>query len=547
MVYDKIAGFSGQSIFIFLGLMQSFHSQTSGSPEALIPKPLSIEKNEGIFTLQADTVLYVGEGLGAIGERLANDYLKPTTGFALPIKELSAAATPPDNTITLRLQDPSPELGDEGYTLNITPTRVTLTAANPAGIFYACQTLRQLLPTSIFSRVPLNDVAWTLPCVSIKDRPRFVWRGMHLDVARHFFDKEAIKRFLDLMALHKLNRFHWHLTDDQGWRIEILKYPKLTQIGAWRGEYGGYYSQEDLREIVDYAKKRYITIVPEIDVPGHTLAALAAYPNLACTEGPFKVAETWGIFQDVLCPCKEETFTFVKDVLTEVMGIFPSPYIHIGGDECPTSRWEASPLCKDFLKANGLDDVTALHGYFTRSVGNFLKSKGRSFIGWDEILEGGDLPDNAVIMSWRSTEGGIEGARRGHNVIMSPVSHCYFDFRQAATPDEPGAPLDWGITDVEKVYSYEPIPEELEGHPEQVARILGAQGNLWTERIPTLETLDYMALPRMSALAEVVWSARESRDWTSFSQRLQNHYQRLNHLGFHYRSSNGRPGLRLGL
>ena len=514
--------------------MEPLCAQNSTHLPAIIPEPLSIESREGSFTLKPSTTIYADKSLHEIGEILA-DYLRPATGFPLAVKPL-----PPEssrtNGILLYTHGPDSNLGNEGYTLTIETNTVTLTAPTPAGAFYACQTLRQLLPPAIFSRQTVEGTTWSLPRVAIKDRPRFSWRGMHLDVARHFFNKNAIKRFLDLMALHKLNHFHWHLTDDQGWRIEIHKYPKLIEIGAWRGDYGGYYTHDDIREIVAYARRQCITIVPEIDMPGHALAALAAYPHLACTKGPFKVAETWGIFEDVLCPCKEETFTFVTDVLNEIIDLFPSPYIHIGGDECPTSRWEGSQICRDALNDKGLENFKALHSYFIHRVGTFLKTKGRRFIGWDEVLDGA-LPDNAIIMSWRSMRGGIEGPRRGHPTIMSPVSHCYFDFRQSSAPNEPGAPLDWGVTNVKTVYTFEPIPKAIKGHPKQAALILGAQGNIWTERIPTLEMLDYMAFPRMNALAEVVWTDKDRRDWESFSQRLQHHYKRLDILGVNYCSS----------
>lgn len=496
----------------------------------VIPQPSELQKQEGQFTIRPDTIIYVDEATRMIGDPLVQ-WLKSSLGHEL---SLVTEDTTQRNRILLKLDAGLNDLGTEGYMLSIAKDKIEISAPTTAGIFYACQTLRQLLPEA--TAQPVAKKAFTVPCLTIRDKPRFRWRGMHLDVSRHFFPKAFIKRFLDVMALYKFNRFHWHLTDDHGWRIEIKQYPKLTEIGSSRkNDKGGFYTQEDIREIVAYAQERFITIVPEIDMPGHSLAALAAYPELACTKGPFEVATEWGIFDDVLCPCKESTYIFVKNMLSELIALFPGPYIHIGGDECPTTRWETAPICQEMIKTKGLKNVRALQHYFTQRVGEWLQSNGKQFIGWDEILEGKEtLPLNAVIMSWRKIETGIEAAQHGFPVIMSPMSHCYFDFKQAAREEELGVRLERGVTPVEKVYAFEPLPSAL-NTVEQKKRILGAQANIWTELLPTPEHVEYMALPRMAALAEVVWSPKQKRDWNHFYRRLKRHTVRWDHRGLNYR------------
>jgi hexosaminidase len=368
---------------------------------------------------------------------------------------------------------------------------------------------------------------------------------MHLDVSRHFFPKEFIKRYIDFLALYKMNMFHWHLTDDQGWRIEIKKYPKLTEIGSWRNgtlighysqfphrydstRYGGYYTQDDIKEIVEYAEKRYITIVPEIEMPGHSLAALASYPEYSCTGGPFEVANEWGVFEDVYCP-REETFKFLEDVLTEVMELFPGKYIHVGGDEVPKDSWKQCKDCQELMKKEGLKDENELESYFIRRIEKFINSKGRTMIGWDEILEGGLAP-NAVVMSWRGTKGGIEAARQNHDVVMTPGGYCYFDHYQGNPKFEPIAI--GGYTPVEKVYSFEPTPDSLT--QEEQKHILGAQGNVWTEYIPAAGQVEYMVFPRVCALSEVLWSPKEQRNYDNFKKRLIQHFALLDKLGINY-------------
>jgi hexosaminidase len=368
---------------------------------------------------------------------------------------------------------------------------------------------------------------------------------MHLDVCRHFFPKEFIKRYIDFLSMYKMNTFHWHLTDDQGWRIEIKKYPKLTQIGAWRKAtlighysqfphiydstlYGGFYTQDEIKEIIKYASDRNITIVPEIEMPGHSLAAIASYPELSCTGNPQQVAADWGEFEDVYCPT-EETFTFLENVLSEVIDLFPGKYIHIGGDEVSKDSWKASKFCQDLIKREGLKDENGLQSYFVKRIEKFINSKGKTLIGWDEILEGGLAP-NAVIMSWRGTQGGIDAARLGHDVVMSPGGYCYFDYYQGDPRSEPLAI--GGYTTIEKVYSYEPVPTELT--KSEQGRILGAQGNVWTEYIPDTKQVEYMVFPRIAALAEVLWSPKDKRNYDDFRDRLLTHFDYLNYFGINY-------------
>ena len=406
---------------------------------------------------------------------------------------------------------------------------MTLNGQTENGVFYGIQTLRKSIPSQTIASSIL------LPAGTIQDEPRFSYRGMHLDVGRHFFPIEFVKKYIDLLALHNMNTFHWHLTEDQGWRIEIKKYPKLTEIGAWRDRtvigrntdeydntrYGGFYTQEQAKEIVEYAQERYITVIPEVDLPGHMLAALAAYPEMGCTGGPYEVCPRWGVFEDVLCIGNEQTMQFLEDVMAEIIDIFPSEYIHIGGDEAPRTRWEKCPKCQARIKAEGLKEdkehskEDRLQSYCMTRIEKFLNSKGRRIIGWDEILEG-DVAPNATVMSWRGSAGGIKAAQLGHDVIMTPNDYCYFDYYQSQdTENEPFAI--GGFIPLEKVYSLEPTASLTE---EQAKHILGAQANLWTEYIPTTEQVEYMVLPRMAALAEVQWTQPEKKDYTYFTTRL---------------------------
>jgi hexosaminidase len=424
---------------------------------------------------------------------------------------------------------------------------VAVRAKGSAGLFYGVQSLLQLLPPEVFSTQVAQRVAWTIPCLKIQDQPRFKWRGFMLDVSRHFFSKTEIERVLEMMALHKLNVFHWHLVDDQGWRIEIKKYPKLTEVGAWRtgvgfkldpksttaygpdGRYGGYYTQEETREIVAYAQARHITIVPEIEMPGHSSAALSAYPQLSCFGGPYNTDMSSGIFKGIYCAGSDEPFAFLQDVLAEVMELFPGSFIHIGGDEVPKDNWKKCPKCQDRMKAEGLKNERELQSYFIRRIERFINERGRRVIGWSEIAEGG-LPEHAAIMDWIG--GGVEAARAGHDVVMSPTKYCYLDAYQSTNrANEPKAM--GGFLPLEQVYSFEPFPSDLE--PEFRRHILGGQGNLWTEYIPNLKQAEYMALPRLSALAEVLWSPSGLRDYEDFTRRLQMQYRRFDTLGVSYR------------
>ncbi len=519
-----------------MGLTTSIFAQER---PALIPMPAEVKFGESHFKLNEQTVLVVRPEAAAL-RPVANFF----ADYCLQRAGLMFVPTPDaqqSNAIEFELDKNIK--GEEAYRLEVSPAKITIKASAPAGAFYAVQTLRQLLPSHFEGGRPQE--AFPIPSVLINDAPRFPYRGMHLDVGRHFFPVDFIKKYIDLLAMHKLNRFHWHLTEDQGWRIEIKKYPKLQEIAAWRKEtlighysdqphkfdgkrYGGYYTQDEVREVVRYAAERHITVIPEIELPGHSLAALSAYPELACTPGPFEAATKWGIFEDVYCP-KEETFEFLENVLAEVIELFPSEYIHIGGDECPKTRWKTCAHCQALIQKEGLKDEHGLQSYFIRRIERFLNSKGRQIIGWDEILEGGLAP-NATVMSWRGVSGGIAAAKQGHKVIMTPTSHCYLDYYQS---DNPGEPLAiGGFLPLEKVYGYEPIPEELSAQEGRF--ILGAQGNVWTEYIPTPEKVEYMAFPRAIAIAELTWTPKEKKNYEDFAGRLAKHFTRLDKLQVNY-------------
>ena len=444
-------------------------------------------------------------------------------------------------------------LGPEAYVIEVGSGRLVVRASGHPGILYALHTIRQMLPAAIYGQRTAEKERWVLPVCIIRDEPRFAWRGMHLDCSRHFWGVDEIKRYLDVMAMYKLNRFHWHLTDDQGWRIEIKSYPLLSQIACWREgtmvghdfssndgiRYGGFYTQEQIREVVAYAEARGITVVPEIDLPGHMLAALSAYPELGCTGGPYAAWTKWGVSDQVLCVGKESTFAFLEAVLTEVAELFPGEYVHIGGDECPKTAWKECPLCQARIRELGLHDddrFTAeqyLQNYVTKRVQDFLATLGKKIIGWDEILEG-ELAPGATVMSWRGTAGAIQAAAEGFDAILTPVSHCYFDYRQAEDPA--GEPDSFGgVVTLEKIYSMDP----LEGIDSARAHhILGVQANLWTEYISTPEHLEYMLLPRMLALSEVQWCSAGQRDWFRFLRVLREHeFPVLEQAGYNYRKS----------
>ena len=517
---------------------------------AIIPRPAGMETRPGAFELRPRTRIVTDAASAPDGALLA-EMLGRATGFPLPVtRERGGEA----DVIVVRREagsiGPIGPMGPmpEGYRLEVAREKVTITSPGAAGAFYACQTIRQLLPAEILNEKPVGGVPWTLPCALIEDGPRFPWRGLMLDVSRHFATAKFVKKFIDAMALHKFNVFHWHLTEDQGWRIEIKKYPRLTEIGAHRAQtvrglntdcydgtpHGGFYTQDEIREVVAYAAARHVTIVPEIEMPGHAQAALAAYPELACTRGPFKVMERWGISGDVYCAGNERVYGFLEEVLTEVLELFPGRFIHIGGDECPKERWLACPKCRTRMRKEGLKDGHQLQSYFVRRIERFLSSKGRRLVGWDEILEGGLAP-GATVMSWRGVKGGITAAKAGHDAVMAPMPFTYLNFYQSRARGR--EPLAFGgFLPLHKVYQFEPVPAALSAVSATLARhILGGQGQLWSEYLPDEERIEYMAYPRAAALAEVLWSAPGLKNYAGFKQRLAVHLKRLEILGIRYR------------
>ncbi len=510
----------------------------------IIPKPVSLQVNPGDFTIDAQTSInypVVQKKLQGAA-RFLKAGIHAVSGYELPSNKSG------HKSIELSLDNKSVH-GDEGYILQVSPAGIVIQAGTEAGIIYGIQSLLQTLPS-----VRTNAVL-KVPAMEVIDYPRFKWRGMHLDVSRHFFSADVIKEYIDLMASYKMNVFHWHLCDDQGWRLEIKKYPKLTTVGAWRVErpgknwgdrepakageaanYGGYYTQEQVRDIIAYARERNITIIPEIEMPGHSAAAIAAYPQLSCSPHPQMVV-TGGQYpkgnQSNYCPGNDSVFVFLQNVLKEVADLFPSKYIHIGGDEVDKSDWKKCPKCQARIKQEGLKDENELQSYLIRRMEKYLLKLNRKLVGWDEILEGGLAPE-ATVMSWRGESGGIEAAKMKHDVIMTPGSPCYFDHYQAGPEGEPLAI--GGFNTLHKVYDYEPIPKELNSDEEKY--VLGAQGNVWTEFIPVTEHLEYMVLPRMLALAEVLWSPKGSKDWEGFNQRLQYHFNGFDQKGLHYCKGN---------
>ena len=508
---------------------------------AIVPYPNHLETGRGTYRVTDRPV--------TCDSRTDERTQRAVVGFAARL----ATVTGGTNPVTVADEVPASgirfvtdeSLPAEGYELNVDGEGIEVRASQFPGFLYALQSLEQLLPAAVYGTEPAPDAAWEVPCVKIADAPRFAYRGMHLDVARHFFSVDEVKRYIDVMAIHKLNTLHWHLTDDQGWRIEIKRYPELTAGGSIRKAtvvrkewgtydgtpYGGFYTQDEIRDVVKYAADRGVTVIPEIDLPGHMLAALTAYPELGCTGGPYEVWGRWGVADDVLCPGREKTFEFLEGVLTEVMELFPSEYIHIGGDECPKVRWEKCPRCQAKIRQLGLKDDgehTAEHylqSYVTDRIGKFLAQHGRRIIGWDEILEG-RAPSDAVVMSWRGSEGGIAAAKLGHDVIMTPNSHFYFDYYQSLDTDAEPFGIG-GYIPMEQVYSYDPAFPELT--PEQQKHILGVQANLWTEYVLSDEHLEYMLLPRLAALSEVQWCLSETKDWNRFigSFRMDKIYSQL--------------------
>lgn len=540
----KIVLFLGLSALLLAGISckNKMTADENGNP-ALIPVPQELTAGDGSFLLTKNAAITLDRQnlqLMAIAEYL-NDKISPATGFELPIEK--------HGKIEFKLTD-EPALGNEGYHLHVKHGDIVLTAHQPAGIFYGVQTLLQLLPPEIKSKeVQPKDKKWYIPCVDITDQPRFRWRGLMLDVSRHWFTKEEVKKYIDELAEYKMNVFHWHLTDDQGWRIEIKSLPKLTETGAWRaprvgqwwqrepqlpGEkatYGGFYTQEDIKEVIAYAAERYVRVIPEIDVPGHSQATLVCYPELACMKAPTAVTvgnKFYGEEENTLCVGKEETFEFMDKVLTEVAALFPDEYIHIGGDECFKGFWHKCPRCQARMKAENLKNEEELQSYFIHRMESILKRKGKKLIGWDEIIEGGLAPE-ATVMSWRGMAGGIKAAQAGHHVIMTPTEHCYIDLWQGEPSVEPDT---YSMCRLKDSYSFNPVPE---GVPAEM--ILGGQGNLWAESVPTFRHAEYMTWPRGWALAEVLWSGPAKTNWNQFYPRVEKHFIRADYAGTCYARS----------
>ena len=511
---------------------------------SVIPMPAEVSVSEGAYSV-AGKAFFLDPRLDNASQDAIwrfKDALEAATGRTCPLGK---------GDIQFLM---NPELAPEQYTVQVNKDGVVVEASALNGFVYACETLKQMLPAAIYGGKKAK-AHWVLPYVSIQDQPRFAYRGMHLDVSRHFWSVDEVKRYLDVMTVYKLNRLHWHLTDDQGWRAEIKAYPKLMEVSAWRNgtvikkdwgsndgiRYGGFYTQEEMKEVVAYAAARGITVIPEVDLPGHMVAVLAAYPELGCTGGPYEVWTRWGVAKDILCAGNDAVFTFLEDVFTELMDIFPSEYIHIGGDECfggdaepnRPDPWDVCPKCAARMKALGIKKGPQakhyLQNYVTGRVQAFLNAHGRKIIGWDEILQG-DLAQGATVMSWRGVQGGIEAASRGFDAVMTPNGYCYFDFYQTQERDKEPFGIG-GDLSLEKVYSYEPfegLAPEAEGH------ILGVQANLWTEYITTPEHLEYMLLPRMCALSEVQWCAADKKDYARFNASLDHTFEMLDAMGVNY-------------
>ncbi|WP_434504386.1 beta-N-acetylhexosaminidase [Prevotella sp.] len=508
----------------------------------VVPLPESIKilgNKPFILNASANIVYANGDSLLQRNATFLAEYVKKSVGLSLMVKPRPSKS---EGNIFLRIDKKI--IGDEAYKIEVNQHNIIISGKTANGVFYGIQTLRKSLPIIQHAE---NVV---MPAAVITDSPRFAYRGMMLDVARHFFPVDFVKEYIDLLALHNMNTFHWHLTDDQGWRIEIKKYPLLTKIGSIRKHttlgrnsslddntpYGGFYTQQQAREIVEYAKERYITVIPEIDMPGHMLGALAAYPELGCTGGPYEVSGNWGVFDDILCAGNEKTYQFIQDVLDELIDIFPSKYIHLGGDEAPKQRWTTCEKCQGLIKSLGIKadkectPENRLQGYLVSRIEKYLNQKGRKIIGWDEILEG-DVQKSATIMSWRGVDGGIKASRLGHDAIMTPVSYCYFDYYQTdKTWNEPL--LIGGNLNMEKTYSYQPVPDSLTA--DEKKHIIGVQANLWTEYIVCPSLAEYQVLPRMAALSEVQWMQYDKKNYADFKQRLTRLLQVYKAYGFKY-------------
>jgi len=548
----SLAKFSCKTLFMALLICSSFSFGSTTDIEAIsiIPKPTFLEERDGKFLLDGSTKIFVESEDGEI-IRVVKEFIKKIN-FAKHYNLKLTKNNYADLAKEIRfLQSENQNYGKEGYLLDVSPRKINIEANTANGIFYAIQTLYQLMPYQLYSDDAIGSIELEIPCVNIIDKPRFGWRGNMLDPSRHFISKNYIKQNLDYLASLKMNVFHWHLTDDQGWRIEIKSLPKLTDVGSWRVDrnneewwgrlpqqmeekstYGGFYSQEDIKEIIEYAKERFITVIPEIDIPGHSQAAIASYPEISCDEKKYYVA-TGGVAKDnTYCPGKEITFDYTEKILSEIAELFPSEYIHIGGDECNKEAWQICADCQKRIEGNKLRDEHELQSYFIKRVEKIINSKGKKLIGWDEILEGGLAP-NATVMSWRGEEGGIEAAKAGHDVVMTPNTYCYLDLKQGDPELEP----EYGYSQLllNTVYSYEPIPNELD--EKEAKHVLGIQGNLWGESMQTPFDLNYMLFPRMFAISEVAWSLQENREFNDFTIRLEKAFKRLEAMKVNYATS----------
>ncbi len=550
-----------KSIFISFFLLSGFivFSQKNNVASLLMPQPVSVVSGTGNFIINNKTTVHVSSSDAAakrVGEFLSAKIAK-ATGYQVAVN--TGAQTPAENAIRLVLKNDA-SLGNEGYQLNVTANGVSIAANKPAGLFYGMQTLLQLLPKEIEGKEIAKNVKWNVPVCTISDNPRFGWRGLMLDVSRHFFTKDEVKQFIDEMAKYKFNLMHWHLTDDEGWRIEIKGLPKLTEVGAWRvkkvgyfgtfsaptpdepRDYGGFYTQEDIKEIVKYAQDRFVNILPEVDVPGHSLAAVASYPELSCTPGAENYHVRSGeeimdwshghppiaLLDNTLCPANEKVYDFLDKVMTQVAQLFPFEYIHVGGDECPKNFWEKSDAVKALMQKEGLKNMDEVQSYFEKRLEKIVESKGKKFMGWDEILQGGLAP-NAAVMSWRGMKGGIEAAKMKHEVVMSPTDFAYLDYMQGDQIIEPRV---YATLRLSKAYEFEPVPEGVD--PKYIK---GGQANLWTEQIYNTRHMQYMLWPRAMAISEAVWSPKNKRNWNNFVGRVENQFKRFDEAEVKYAPS----------
>jgi hexosaminidase len=540
-----------KSLYMLAIALCAWAQGMSQQSPAIIPEPVEWKAGEGVFALNPGSSISVSAddpALTRIAEGLARQ-LRLATGFPVPVRAGGVMTANLGNILLSQLKQQDAALGQEGYRMRIQPAMVTISANTPAGLFYGVQSLLQLLPKDIERRSAVSGVAWEIPAMEILDYPRFGWRGLMLDVSRHFFTKDEVKAFIDEMVRYKFNILHWHLTDDEGWRIEIKSYPNLTKKGAWNvrrvgtfgnfappaadepRDYGGFYTQEDIREVVQYAAERFVHILPEVDVPGHSLAAIASYPELSCTPGADKYVVRSGekimnwysggftaLVDNTLCPANEKVYTFLDKVFTEVAALFPFGYIHMGGDECAKNFWEKNPQVLDLMKREKLKDMHEVQSYFVKRVSKIIQSKGKKLIGWDEILEGG-LAANAAVMSWRGMKGGIEAAKMGHEVVMSPTTYAYLDYMQSDALVE--APV-YASLRLKKAYEFEPVPEGVDPK-----FIKGGQANIWSEQLYTVRHMQYMVWPRALAIAEAVWSPKSVRNWNRFAQKVETQFSRL--------------------